>query len=97
MNNYKKRMDKYRLPKERYRELREYCKHGATDEIREALAKTGGGTLAEWIERHVCHGGWKWTRMEAHGIPCNADTFRVYRAKFYKNLDDVLKRAEKGN
>lgn len=97
MNGYKRRMEKYRLPKARYMELREYCRTGSTEEIKKALALTKCGALVHWIEKHVCScGEWKWSRMEADGIPCNDDTFRIYRAKFYWNLDKILREKEGG-
>ena len=83
-------MDMYRLPRERYAELHGYCMRGVNEEIREALRRTDCGALADWIERHVCEKDWRWARMEARGIPCNGDTFRVYRAKFYYMLDKIL-------
>ena len=90
MRDYKVKMDRYRLPDVRYRALRAYCKRGATEEIRGALKKTGGGTLSCWIEKHVCLKGWRWSRLQAAGVPCNEDTFRLYRAKFYWELDKLV-------
>lgn len=90
MRDYRKKMRRYRLEEQRYDELRQYCRQGATEEIKSALKMTGGGCLAHWIELHVCH-GWKWARLEANGIPCAMDTFRLYRAMFYWHLDKVLR------
>ena len=91
MRDYKRKMDSYRLDKARYEYLRSYCRKGATCEIKTALKNTGGGTLTNWIEKNVCQKGWGWTRMQAAGIPCNSDTFRLYRARFFWELDRLLR------
>lgn len=93
MRDYKKKMNRVRLPRERYSQLREYCLTAGHDEkmmIDCALSSVDCGGLDAWIRRHVTSEFWGWKRLQASGIPCNEDTFRVYRAKFYYMLDQTL-------
>ncbi len=49
--------------------------------------------LAYYIELEmtsVC----SWAKLESMQIPCNRDTFRIYRAKAFFNLDKILKGRE---
>lgn len=93
MRNYKAKMAAYRLPKPRYAELREFCLCSDSDDrqyIIRALEETVNDDLSRWLFLHVVSTDYGWTRMEAEGLPCSRDTFRVYRARFYWNLDRIL-------
>lgn len=90
MRNYKQKIARYRLNQERYKELKAYCSKGPSPDVKKAISMTCDDCLSGWIERHVCTSKWNLKRMQAAGLPCNADTFRVYRARFYYNLDKVL-------
>lgn len=92
LRNYKRKMERYRLNQNRYKELKAYCRKGPSPEISQALKMTCDDCLSDWIERHVCMSTWPLKRMRAAGLPCTDDTFRVYRARFYYNLDRVLSR-----
>lgn len=99
MRDYKGKMDKYRISDGRYEALREYCLNaGERDEkyIREALSHTCNDALASYIYRHVTTRGYGLERMQADRMPCNADTFRLYRARFFWNLDRIIRR-ERGD
>ena len=90
MRNYKAKRAAYLLPKERYAYLRDYCMHAGSagnDVIEAALKETAEPALAAWIRLHVTTKNWKWARLEANRIPCSRDTFRLYRLKFFFNLD----------
>lgn len=93
MRDYKVKMQMYKLSPERYAELREFCLCSDLDErvyIEMALQETVNDELASWLFKHVISTDWTWARMESEGLPCNRDTFRVYRAKFYYHLDRIL-------
>lgn len=95
MRDYKRKMDRYRLPKAKYTQLRAFCQtEDAEQYILDALQLEFGeapDTLAMWIYRHVTRTDCTWAYMEAHQIPCSRDTFRYYRAKFYYCLDQAIK------
>lgn len=101
MRNYKQKMNKYRLPKARYRELKEFCLSADNDrfEVIEAAIRATFGTvndpLAYYIELSMTNVDCNWAKLEIMRIPCNRDTFRLYRAKVYFNLDMILKGREK--
>ena len=97
MRDYKAKMQKYKLPPGRYRKLREFCLCSDMEEriyIEMALAETCSDGLAEWLYRHVVSTDYGWAKLETGGLPCNRDTFRVYRARFYWELDKILKRGD---
>ena len=93
MRNYKAKMAKYRLPEARYAELREFCLCSDSADrqyITHALELTVNDDLARWLYLHVVSTDYGWAKLEAEGLPCSRDTFRVYRAKFYWHLDRIL-------
>lgn len=97
MRNYKAKMQKYRLPPERYRQLRDFCLCAGREEhiyIEMALAETCSDNLSKWLYRHVASTDYGWLQMEADSLPCSRDTFRIYRAKFYWTLDRLTKRGD---
>lgn len=93
MRNYKRRMEQYRLPKERVDALRRWCRRTSptAPEIERALSRTTDEVLAGWIRRNVTGELFRWRDMELAGLPCSRDTFRVYRACFFWELDRELK------
>lgn len=87
MRNYKEKMSRYRIPKDRYRKLKEYCAENGNDgRITIALKRTTDDALAAYIRKQVTE-SCSLAALEAAGLPCNRDTFRVYRAKFFWTLD----------
>lgn len=91
MREYKAKMERYRLPFERYRYLRHYCMtHGRCRTVIKAARSVTDEVMAEWIILHVTTSDWKWKRLYISGIPCSADTFRIYRARFYHALSDLI-------
>ena len=88
-------MNKYRLPKDRYRELKSFCRSADNSkfEIIDAAIKAAFGTvndpLAYYIELDMTK-DCNWAKLEVMQIPCNRDTFRLYRAKVYYMLDKIL-------
>lgn len=93
MRDYKRKMDKYRLPQRRCEELREFCLCAGHDEreiIETAVRMTADDGLCVWLYKHVVSTDYRWAKMEADGLPCGRDTFRVLRARFYWNLDGLL-------
>lgn len=93
MRDYKAKMQMYRLSSIRYAELRRFCLNANRNDlicIEAALSETVKDELATWLYKHVVSTDWTWAKMESEGLPCNRDTFRVYRAKFYYNLDRIL-------
>ena len=98
IRDYKKKMKLYQIDKERYHELRSFCKtKEAESYIIKALTlefEEAPDMLALWIYHHVTDEKYNWSYMEANNIPCNRDTFRIYRAKFFYELDQLLKRGE---
>lgn len=100
MRNYKEKMKRYRLPKERYRELRDFCLCSDLQDrilIEMALSTVFNDkpdALSVFIYKHVISTDYTWAKMEFLQIPCNQDTFRLYRAKFYFELDNILTKIE---
>ena len=96
VRNYKAKMALYRLPAERYKELRQYCLNSSKNEriiIETALQNAfGDDGIAPYILKHVVSTDYRWSRLEAEQIPCSRDTFCLYRAKFYSELDKLVKR-----
>ena len=88
----------YRLPAERYRELRQYCLNSGRNErltIGTALCNAfGDDGIGKYIYLHVTSTDYKWEKLEAEQIPCCRHTFNIYRAKFYYELDKALKRGK---
>ena len=78
----------------RYKELRAKCKKpGFEKKIREALSNDNYYGLEEWIFIHVTDPKRKTSSigaLQAVGLPCYDDTFRLYRAKFYYNLELII-------
>ena len=102
MRNYKKLMQQYRLPRDRYIYLRDMCRRyrllsddgkRPIDEAVFIMLGEGEKTdmLAAWVFRYVTSDRYSWARLHAMGIPCGEDTFRVYRARFFWTLDGVLR------
>ena len=90
MRDYRKKMAKYRISRERYVQLRNLCMDPQKRELVEAALKAMGDSgLSKYILLHVTTKQWEWRHLEAAGIPCSADTFRIYRAKFYWFLDSM--------
>lgn len=94
MRDYKAKMDQYRLSDDLYNSLRELCRNYEQLSQRDKravddafLEMRGSGEdvdiLATWVYWHVTSDRYTWPYMEARGIPCTQDTFRVYRAKFF--------------
>ncbi len=95
MRDYRKKMQRYKLDKERYDHLRTLCRQAESSEIVEsAISAVGEPGLSFYLRMHVTK-GWKWRRLAAAGVPCSGDTFRVYRAKFYWYLDGLENGAKK--
>lgn len=95
MRDYKAKMEKYRLPEDVYEQLRDYCLCASLTEriyIEMALEEAIGDELSKFMYRHVVSTDYSFTRMELDGMPCGRDTFRIYRAKFYYHLWNILKR-----
>lgn len=94
MRDYKRKMNLYRIPKDRYRELRQYCLCADRYDrmiIESAIADVTDEVLGSFILRHVLSTDCGISSLQADGLPCNADTFRIYRAKFFWLLDQRLK------
>ena len=87
-------MDSYRITKNRYMELRSLCKkQGFEETVREALGNDLYYGLEEWIFIHVTEPRKRRSNfytLQAEGLPCACDTFRLYRAKFYYNLELIV-------
>ena len=95
MRDYRKKMQRYKLDKERYDHLRTICRQAESAEIVEsAISAVGEPGLSFYLRMHVTK-GWKWRRLAAAGVPCSGDTFRVYRAKFYWYLNALENGAKK--
>lgn len=96
MRNYKQKMNKYRLPKERYRQLRDFCLNADDNEteiIKSAVSAAFDGKydpLEYWILAHITLPDYNWAKMESMYIHCNRDTFRLRRARAYYELDKLL-------
>lgn len=89
--DYKKKMEKYRMNPERYKELRRLCKRQDFQKtVRKALNNDKYYGLEEWLFLHTTD-RLRWrssiAQLQSEGLPCCEDTFRVYRAKFYYNLE----------
>lgn len=100
MRDYKSKMERYRLPKQRYKELKEYCLMLSPEHqvlIEQALQMTTNDQLCRWLYKHITQNDYGWAKLEADGLPCGRDTFRVVRARFYWMLDGVLKGANTTN
>ena len=77
--------------------LKRYCTrtrdysmiHAAIDDA----IGTGEG-LHDYLFRHVTRNDYPWARLEADGIPCNVDTFRIYRHRFYHELNKRINGAD---
>jgi hypothetical protein len=83
-------MSRYRLTESRYKELKAMCLHPTNKELIErALRELGCPGMENWMRRHVCTSEWKWKRLEASGIPCSGDSFRLYRARFFWILNQL--------
>ncbi len=96
MRDYKGKMARYKLSKPRYAQLRRFCLRRDIRTrmvVMKAMEKTTDDVLRTWIFRHVTSESYGLDAMEADGMPCNRDTFRVYRARFYWELDKILKGA----
>ena len=95
MRDYRKKMQRYRLPPDEYKRLREFCKTSEAEQyIYDALLMEFGEApdmLQWWIFKHVTRTDYNWAYMEARQIPCCRDTFLFYRTKFYWCLSQVLK------
>lgn len=95
MRNYKQKMNKYRLPKDRYRELKFFCcsadneKFEVIDAAIRAVFGTVNDPLAYYIQLDMTE-DYNWAKLEVMQIPCSRDTFRLYRAKVYYMLDKIL-------
>ena len=88
MRDYKEKMEACRLPEDRYRELRRYClAHKDSPLISQVAYDAIGDELARYVIRHVTSRDYNMAKMEVDGLPCNRDTFRVYRARFFCELD----------
>lgn len=93
MRGYKEKMNKYRLPNARTKDLRCWCLQSgpAGRAIIEAAANEAcGDALARWIVRHVTSINADYARLKLDKIPVGVDMFRVYRARFYWLLDKKL-------
>ena len=93
MRGYREKMAAYRLPVDRRRELRAFCRVADAEGlamIRSAAGEACGDSLAPWIVRHVTVPGKDWDVLQSEGIPCSVDTFRVYRARFLAILHRML-------
>ena len=91
MRNYARKMAAVRLPPERMRDLKAYCRAAREDDAKRfvidgAMEETlRGDRLDRWIRESVLR-GLGYDAMQARGIPCSHDTFRLYRARFFKAL-----------
>lgn len=94
MRNYKKKMLKLELSKERLQELRLYCKfagHKQQRTLAQAATKAAKDeVMADFILRHVGPKQEGFAKLEADGMPCCKDNFYFMRARFYKALDMML-------
>ena len=93
MRDYKKKADQYRLPTEVVHSLKEYCytvkdKRLIHEAIDAAIGKGDG--LHSYLFRHVTRTDWPWPRLEANGVPCTVDVFRLNRHRFYYELNNML-------
>lgn len=94
MRDYKRKMDAFRLSPERYQKLRRYCLTAGAKErevIEQTAAEVTDDVMARYITEHVTSSEYGVTSMLADGMPCGADTFRIYRAKFFWVLDKQVK------
>jgi len=93
LRNYKQKMDKYRLPPGRMNHLLHYCQHagdGQRKTIKKVLLSVTDPVIADFLFMNICEGK-RWRHLEAYGIPCCSDAFRIYRRKFFYYLDMELK------
>ena len=94
MRNYTDKAREVRLPKEREKELREWCLRARGDDlelIRDVAFDATQDALSEWIVLSVTSVRWPWARLEANHRPCSQQTFRLYKMRFYYLLDKDLK------
>lgn len=93
MRDYSKKIARYSLEKRRRLFLSSYChttNDGRLRMIADALQDAfGEDTISEWIWESVVSGT-KWSVLEAKGIPCSRDAFRIYKAKFFYVLDKKI-------
>lgn len=95
MRNYARKMAAVRLPPERMRELKAYCHAAREDDAKRSVVDGAmeetlrGDRLDRWIRESVLR-GLGYDAMQARGIPCSRDTFRLYRARFFKALDAAV-------
>lgn len=97
MRDYKQKMQRYRLEKFRYKELRLFCMYAKREDKQNIIALmryTVPDVLGGYILDHLMNGK-SIAKLEVDGMPCSLDTFRVYRAKFLYYLDKELKEHEK--
>ena len=95
MRDYKAKMEMYKLPDDVYEQLRSFCLDAPLSDrvyIEMALDEAIGDELSRYMYRHVVSTDYSFTQMELDGLPCGHDTFRIYRAKFYYSLYNILKR-----
>ena len=94
MNGYKEKMNRYRHDKETMIKLKEYC-FSTRDYtiIKQALANTfhPDDIINDYMFKHVTIKNYEWAKLECDALPCCRDTFRLYRAKFFYNLNERLK------
>ena len=93
MRGYKEKIDAVQIPKSRIEELKAFCLDSSRSErdiIEAAACEASDSVMGAWIVRHVTSTDWPWRSMEAAGVPCGADTFRVYRARFFFLLNRKL-------
>lgn len=93
MRNYSKKIAKYSLEKRKRVFLNAYC-HTTNEERLRVIADAmqdafGDDTISRWIWDDVV-GGAKWSLLEARGVPCSRDAFRIYKAKFFCVLDKKI-------
>lgn len=101
MRYYSLKMQIYRIEPARLKWLRNLCHRypeldaetrriidGATFDL-----MIGGDQLPVWV-RHQALSGCSWAFLEARAVPCNEDTFRLARARFFWLLNRRITRQE---
>ena len=97
MRNYSGKLKEYKLSRDTVAKLKIYCVTTRDKKIVHAAVNdaVGMGDGLHWfLFNHVTRTDWPWARLEANGIPCSADTFRIYRHKFYYCLNKRLNGAK---
>lgn len=92
MRNYSEKMRRYSVPDERLQVIKAICRNPSKEEcwwIAEAISKSCGDGLGEWILKGVRE-GYTWKQLQAEHIPCSRATYKVYRQRFYHALNGVL-------